>query len=275
MTNLFKVAAVPEHFSLPLNNVNIKKIEHPRGTGSMCRSLKNKDVDVIIALSEGLVTDKINNDSDLVIISTYVTSKLTWGNVVKYDSEIATYDDLKDREIKVGISRFGSGSHVMTNILAKSRNLDVKYFPTGGMEDLINSLEEGETDTFMWERFMLRPAVTEKRVKYIGYTVTPWPCFMIATRKDVIENRPDELEEFLVSVRKSCLEFKSDAEKSKKLISESCSLSEEDANTWFNEVEFSKDGSVDKQELEKIMDTLCDSGVIKEKISVNDLIYKL
>jgi hypothetical protein len=42
-------------------------------------------------------------------------------------------------------------------------------------------------DYFMWERFMTKPLV-DKGIFRRYDRPTPWPCFVIAVREDVLEN---------------------------------------------------------------------------------------
>lgn len=44
----------------------------------------------------------------------------------------------------------------------------------GGLEELLEGIYDGSTDTFLWERFMLKSYVVEKKIKYVGEIVTPW-----------------------------------------------------------------------------------------------------
>lgn len=280
-----EIAAVPEHFTIPLLQ-GIKKNyfsecpihiqEHPHGTGSMVRSLESRRVDIAIALTEGLVAAKLNEKSKLKVVATYVDSPLHWASVAGYNnSQINSLKDLKDKTF--GISRFGSGSHIMSYILADNEgwnaSKDIKFKVAGGLEQLLQGVEKGEIDTFMWERYMLRPSVSGKRVKYIGDTITPWPCFMIAAHENFIENRGDELKKILIAIRKSTESFKANVEESLTDIQKYCSLNSEDSKTWFNDVRFSKDGSVSKKVLETTVKALTKTGVLEtEKYQIEDLI---
>jgi ABC-type nitrate/sulfonate/bicarbonate transport system substrate-binding protein len=59
-----KIGVVPEHFSTPFHlglerdifnesDLNVDVIEYPRGTGSMCTALREGQLDVAVALTEG------------------------------------------------------------------------------------------------------------------------------------------------------------------------------------------------------------------------------
>ena len=78
--NILRVGVVPEHFSTPFqigfenrifqkHNVVVDVIEHPRGTGSMCKDLRENNLDVAIALTEGLVSGMCLWCDDCVVVN--------------------------------------------------------------------------------------------------------------------------------------------------------------------------------------------------------------
>jgi len=281
------VLASTEHFTLPLIE-GIKKgfftqcpitlHEYPHGTGSMVRALENNEVQIAIALTEGLIAAKINENAKYRIVATYVSSPLRWASVAKYDnSKINSLADLYQKNF--GISRFGSGSHIMSYILADNQGWDpkqdVNFEIQGGLEQLLHGVETGETDTFMWERYMLRPAVSGQRVKYVGETVTPWPCFMIAVREDFLQENASDVQHILKGIEQSTHEFKLKSEESLKHIEKYCSLNSEDARRWFSTVQFSSDGSISKSMLQNTVQILSKTGVLSDdQFPVEDLVSK-
>jgi len=201
--NKIRIAAVPEHFTLPLHmgiekkmfedrGIKAEIIEHPKGTGSMVQSLKEGKVEIAIALTEGLIADKMKRgeEANYKMVGTYVESKLEWASLAHTEADpIKTKNHLKNTTF--GISRYGSGSHVMAYVLGNQEGIameNIKFRVAGGMETLIQGIEKKEYDTFMWEKYTIKPAVDSKRVKMIGTTKTPWPCFCIAIREDVLES---------------------------------------------------------------------------------------
>lgn len=241
----------------------------------MVRSLENGDVDVAIALTEGLVAAKLKEKSNFKIIGTYVDSPLCWASVAKFDNDsISSLKDLKNKIF--GISRYGSGSHIMSYILADNQGWDskneIKFKVGGGLEQLLTDIEQGESDTFMWEKYMLRPAVSSERVKYIGETVTPWPCFMIAMREDFLEKNRDNAKKLLQCIQKSTNDFMKDKKNALIRIQNYCSLNNEDSNHWFNSVKFSEDSSISRSSLEKTVTTLLKTGVLEKEDNIEALL---
>eukprot|EP01114_Cavostelium_apophysatum_P010945 TRINITY_DN25104_c0_g1_i2.p1 TRINITY_DN25104_c0_g1~~TRINITY_DN25104_c0_g1_i2.p1 ORF type:complete len:232 (-),score=29.29 TRINITY_DN25104_c0_g1_i2:2-664(-) len=183
MSNNFKftVGVVPEHFSLPWqlgkgqgifskHGVEVETVQHPRGTGSMCRALRAGELDVAVALTEGVIADLVNNGPAFKITATYVQSSLHWAVVVAPASSIRNIADLKGK--KFGISRYGSGSHLMAYVMADDRRwdaaTDLQFEVKGGLQDLIGGLQDHSTDAFMWETFTTKPYMDQNLVRKVG-----------------------------------------------------------------------------------------------------------
>jgi hypothetical protein len=105
-------------------------------------------------------------------------------------SKFASIGDLKGATF--GVSRLGSGSHLMAYVLAQQRGWDpqrdVHFEVTGDFASLRASVNEGKTAAFMWETFTTKPYHDSGEVKRIGQITTPWPCFMMASRKSVLDD---------------------------------------------------------------------------------------
>ena len=65
-----KIGGVPEHFNLPWyltlrdksyfeKNINLRWHDFFGGTGQMCKALRNKDIDMAVILTEGIIKDYI------------------------------------------------------------------------------------------------------------------------------------------------------------------------------------------------------------------------
>ena len=102
-------------------NVDVEFVVKKCGTGAMIESLKAEEVDMIVALTEGLVAD-ITKGSDVRILGTYVQSPLCWAISAGSPSAIHSTGDLKGGTF--AISRYGSGSHLMAYVLAMQRGWD-------------------------------------------------------------------------------------------------------------------------------------------------------
>lgn len=306
--NLIRIGVVPEHFSTPFHigsehnvfsryGLNADVIENPRGTGSMCKALRENKLDVAIALTEGLVSDIAKNPKEDVfrICGTYVQSPLVWAVVTKANSShhIETLSYLNGKNI--GISRFGSGSHIMSFLLAERENwyreekeeeqqetrefnrtedhsLTIHFVSCGGLDDLREGIRSEKIDCFLWETFMLKHLIDKGELKKVGEIVTPWPCFMIAVRNEFVERNVDSLEKLFDAIRECCQLFYQNKQQSLEFISNACHLSLEDAEKWFRAVEFAKDPrQVSEKMLMETIDILKRTKVLKGNIDVSNI----
>eukprot|EP00941_MAST-03F_sp_MAST-3F-sp1_P000350 g350.t1 len=200
---LIRIGGVPEHFNYPIrmacklgldvkHGVKLEFIEEKCGTGKMLENLKSNKVDLIVALTEGIVADIAFGNSDVQILGTYVDSPLTWAISTSGKRKEMEMEDVKDA--KFGISRHGSGSELMTYVLAKEQQwpkpLPESFEVIGSFSKLRQSVINGDTDCFLWETFMTKPFHDSEELFRIGEITSLWPCFMIAGlrgRKEIIE----------------------------------------------------------------------------------------
>ena len=120
------VGGVPEHFNLPWLlamqegafascGVEVVWREFPDGTGPMMRAVEAGEVDVALVLTEGAVAH-IGREGTTGIIGTWVESPLVWG---VHSSSNASLSPNFPHDARVGISRRGSGSHLMPLVHAR------------------------------------------------------------------------------------------------------------------------------------------------------------
>ena len=130
----FLIGGVPEHFNLPwyltLRNkeyhevdINLRWQDFHGGTGQMCKALREKEIDMAVILTEGIVRD-IVKDNPCKIVQVFVESPLIWGIHVAKNSEFHHVSELKGRT--AAISRFGSGSHLMAYVHAETMGWDTE-----------------------------------------------------------------------------------------------------------------------------------------------------
>lgn len=141
----------------------------------MCNGLKDGSLDVAVVLTEGIVKEIIAGDSAFKprLVATYVDAPLTWGIFVSPTSDIQSVDDLRGKVI--GISRYGSGSHLMSFVLAdqKEWNIeqgDLKFEIANNIDGLVEGIHTSKFHAFMWEQFMTKPYVDQGKLKKVGST---------------------------------------------------------------------------------------------------------
>ena len=196
-----KIAGVPEHFNLPWHmciedgefeavGIDLQWTDVPEGTGKMCQMLRDGETDIAVILTEGIIKD-IAAGNPSKIVQVYVQSPLIWGIHVAANSNYKTLSDLEHK--KVAISRMGSGSHLMSIVNAQNQNWNtenLQFEIVNTIDGAVESLSSGKADYFMWERFMTQPLVDKGIFRRIADCPTPWPCFVIAVRNEVLENHP-------------------------------------------------------------------------------------
>jgi ABC-type nitrate/sulfonate/bicarbonate transport system substrate-binding protein len=199
-----RVGGVPEHFNLPwklaLEDGEFKKegievhwTDMPGGTGQMLRGFENKTLDVAVMLTEG-ITKGILQGLKAKIVDVYVTSPLHWGIHVPFHSNYTKVEQLENQTF--AISRMGSGSHLMAYVCADRmgwNTANLKFNVIGDVYGGIWALEHNEAQLFLWDKYMTHPFTTQEKCRYIDEVITPWPCFVIAAREEVIQENPEAI----------------------------------------------------------------------------------
>ncbi|RBN51426.1 substrate-binding domain-containing protein [Flavobacterium psychrolimnae] len=214
-----KIAGVPEHFNLPWHlaiengdfekeNINLQWTDVPEGTGKMCQMLRDGETDIAVILTEGIVKDIVAGNPSK-IVQVYVESPLIWGIHVAANSNYKTLADLENK--KVAISRLGSGSQLMAYVNADNQGWKTDNLPfeiVNTIDGAVEALTNGTADYFMWERFMTKPLVDKGIFRRIADCPTPWPCFVIAVREEVLEKNPVLISKILATINQTTEDFK-------------------------------------------------------------------
>ncbi|NRS87627.1 ABC-type nitrate/sulfonate/bicarbonate transport system substrate-binding protein [Flavobacterium sp. 7E] len=214
-----KIAGVPEHFNLPWHlaidnnefeqqNINLQWTDVQEGTGKMCQMLRSGETDIAVILTEGVVKDIVAGNPSK-IVQVYVDSPLIWGIHVAAKSPYKTIADLENK--KCAISRIGSGSQLMAYVNAGNQNWntdDLQFEIINTIDGAVEALTTGTADYFMWERFMTKPLVDKGVFRRVGDCPTPWPCFVIAVREEILEQHPKVIKTILDTINKKTKNFK-------------------------------------------------------------------
>ncbi|OYU85171.1 MAG: ABC transporter substrate-binding protein [Flavobacterium sp. BFFFF2] len=218
MTRL-RIVGVPEHFNTPWydaikqnhftqNGIDLQWSDVPEGTGRICQMLRDGSTDVAVLLTEGIVRD-IALGNPAKIVQVYVQSPLLWGIHVAAKSNYTQIDQIKNG--RAAISRFGSGSHLMTYVLAEQQGwpLDQLHFEcVHTLEGAKQALPFDEADYFLWEQFMTQPVVDEGIFRRLDICPTPWPSFVIAVRNDVLQQNQEAIDTMLRVINEYTAGFK-------------------------------------------------------------------
>ncbi len=279
------IGGVPEHFNLPWGltinngefaeqNIDLKWRDYPGGTGAMCKALREKEIDIAVILTEGIIKDIIDGNPSK-IVQTYIETPLIWGIHVAANSPYKTINDLKGT--KAAISRYGSGSHLMAYINAENNNWDLKtdldFKIIDNLDGAVIGLQSGIADYFLWERFTTKPLVDNGTFRHIGNCPSPWPCFVIAVRNDFIESNRAELKSILNIINRTTSEFK-DIPSIDKTIANSYLQKIEDVREWLKLTEWSQK-LIDKATVLKTQQELFSLNIITEIVDYKSLTKKI
>lgn len=281
----FKIGGVPEHFNFPWyvtlkdksyhkKDINLRWIDFPGGTGQMNKALRNKEIDMAVILTEGIVRDIIQGN-EAKIVQVFVKSPLIWGIHVAENSKYHSISDLKGT--KAAISRYGSGSHLMAYIHAKNQdwNLesDLKFEVIDNLNGALTGLPKGKGDYFLWEKFTTKPYVDQGIFRHLGNCPTPWPCFVIAVRNDILEKEAEVVKVILDIINSETKNFKSIPEIDL-LLSKRYQQKLKDVQKWLSLTEWSQE-NLTKAELEEVQNRLLELKLIDKKVPLEKIIAKI
>ena len=276
-----KIAGVPEHFNLPWHlciengefeavGIDLQWTDVPEGTGKMCQMLRDSETDIAVILSEGIVKD-INAGNPSKIVQVYVESPLIWGIHVAANSNFKTLSDLENK--KVAISRLGSGSQLMAYVNANNQGWNtekLQFEIVNTIDGAVESLTNGESDYFMWERFMTKPLVDKGIFRRIDDCPTPWPCFVIAVREEILKKHPNTIAQILEIINITTQEFK-DIQSIDRTLATKYHQKIEDIQEWLRLTEWSQNPLSEKM-LNKIQNQLFDLKIIEKKGTFAELV---
>lgn len=276
-----KIAGVPEHFNLPWQlciengefeseGIDLQWTDIPEGTGKMCQMLRDGETDIAVILSEGIVKDIVGGNPSS-IVQVYVESPLIWGIHVAANSKFENLSDLENT--KAAISRLGSGSHLMAFVNAQNNNWNtekLEFEIVNTIDGAVEALTSGTADYFMWERFMTKPLVDKGIFRRIADCPTPWPCFVIAVRNEILEKHPQTISRILEIINATTSEFK-DIPSINRTLASKFDQKIEDINEWLSLTKWSQKPLSEKV-LNKIQNQLFDLKIIDKKSTFAEIV---
>ena len=282
------IGGVPEHFNLPWHlaieagkfkkkGVDLIWKEFPGGTGAMCKALREGTIDMAIILTEGIIKDIVNGNPSK-IVKVYVESPLLWGIHVGAKSSFTSMKELEYG--KVAISRIGSGSQLMAKVNAHTQGFDVtnlEYETVKNLKGGIEALTNGTADYFLWEHFTTKPLVDKGIFRRIDNITTPWPCFVMAVRDEILEDQSDDIKQIINVINKQLKLFKEPLENDDliRLFSERYQQKKEDIKEWLAITKWNRKKTISKKLINTIQNKLVQFNVIENEVQANHLIEKV
>lgn len=279
-----RVGGVPEHFNLAWHlaiengwfakeGLQIAWHDVPGGTGAMCKALRNNELDIAIALTEGIIAD-IAEGNPSKVVQFYVNSPLRWGIYAAPNSAVHTTSQMHRK--RYAISRYQSGSHLMAYVNAQANNLTIQeqdFVVVGNLDGARKALANGEADLFLWEKFTTKPYVDSGEFSFIGECKTPWPCFVVAATDSFIQQYPKALQQLLSVINLSCLMLKNNGN-APTLISTRYGIKLSDAQLWFAELEYAAEPAIHEPIMNTVLQSLRQFQILKTIPPIAQICYE-
>ncbi|KAL9607402.1 MAG: hypothetical protein Q9167_007680 [Letrouitia subvulpina] len=280
-----RIGYVPEHFSTPLHfarlhfSLSATLIPFPSGTGHLVTSLRSNEIDVALGLTEGFIAalarppSPADNGQTFKLVGTYVETPLCWAiSTGSQRDDLRSADQLEGK--KIGVSRIGSGSHVMGFVFADQKGWlrdngeqPFEILPLQTFDKLRAAVNDRTADFFMWEHFTSKRYYDSGEIKKIGEIYTPWSSWKIVARENVAGTAVDRrLEDFLEKLNLGVKYFEDHGEEAVRYISTELDYSEDDAREWMKGVRFMKDvRGVKRSTVERTLKILRKAGVVGQE----------
>lgn len=277
-----RITGVPEHFNFPWKKVvatqpfekegiTLQWKDESRGSGQMNNDLREDKTDLAIVLTESFLKDfEAGNPSKMV--GFHVTSPLIWGIHISGKSSINSLNEIIDPTFI--ISRAGSGSQLMSYVLAKKEGWNAEKLEFKIVNNLPGALEvmhAGKPEMFLWEKYTTKPWVDSNQMKRIGEVPSPWPCFaIIATNKALAE-----FEELIIRLRDLVYQESINLQTSTTAIediSEKYELRGADVKAWFAQTSWAVKPEISKSQIEKSMSIMKELGIISDLVPLEDFL---
>lgn len=273
MKNLqtIKVGGVNEHFNLPWIQLSEKsgsekpfKIEWKSfagGTGVLTSALRNGEIDLAVLLTEGLLLDILEKDQ-LRLICFHVSNPLRWAIHIR-QSDLKNQFTFENK--RFAISRFGSGSHTMAKFLLNEKNIpyrDELMVEVGSLEGGLNSVEQNESDIFLWEKFTTEPFLEQHHLVANGEVLTPWPPFSVATTRNFLKKNASLIESIIKEARKNAAEILIDPSTPDYMRSR-WKIEPKNASRWLSEIKWDDRLPIQSESLAPILENMKKAGLIE------------
>ncbi len=268
MTTL-TIGGVPEHFNLPWHlaieegkfsneGIDLKWKEFPDGTGAMNKALRDGSIDIAIILTSGIIKDIIDGNPSK-IVKVYVQSPLLWGVHLDVNSKFKEVGELENA--MAAISRYGSGSQLMAIVNAYQQGFDqqkIQYEIVKDIDGAIDALRNGKADYFMWEHFTTKPLVDQGVFKRIASITTPWPCFVMVVRNEILENEKSAIKKVIRIINKQLKTFDNPLSDDEliQLFSNRYGQKKEDVREWLAITEWNRKKTISNKLINSIQNKL-------------------
>ena len=138
------------------------------------------------------------------------------------------------------------------------------------IDGAVTALTEGTADYFMWEHFMTKPLVDKGIFRRLADCPTPWPCFVIAVREEILATQPEAIATLLEIINAKTRDFKAIPNIDERLAT-TYHQKIEDIKEWLSLTEWSQE-KIDLVLLEDIQRQLLELEIVHRSIPVQQFI---
>lgn len=277
-----RITGVPEHFNFPWKKVvaaqpfekdgiSLQWTDESRGSGQMNKDLREDKTDLAIVLTESFLKD-FEAGSPSKMIGYHVISPLNWGIHIHGKCKVNSFEEISDPTFL--ISRIGSGSQLMSYVLAKREGWNAENLEFKIVNNLPGALEEmtpEKPEMFLWEKYTTKPWVDSEQMKRIGEVPSPWPCFAIIATNRALEEFGEvifQLRDLVYQESKKLQSSPSAIEE----ISKNYELNAPDVKDWFSQTTWAVNSNLSRSQLAYSMSTMKELGLISEMIPLEDFL---
>jgi hypothetical protein len=150
---------------------------------------------------------------------------------------------------------------------------DLKFKLVKNLDGGVKALSNGDADYFLWEKFTTKPFVDEGIFRRIGECPTPWPCFVIAARNELINSDSSSLNTILEIINTITKKFKKIPEIDQ-IISKRYKQKQTDVQQWLSQTEWSQK-NIDEKTIEIVQNKLIALDLLSKKLSYNELTHSI
>jgi hypothetical protein len=126
------------------------------------------------------------------------------------------------------------------------------------------ALENNEADYFLWEKYTTQPFVDKGSCQRIGQVDTPWPCFVIACREELLQKDAEVIHQIIAIVKKHAAAISADSQTAE-AIAWRYHLSIPEVTQWLKETTWNTKDIELKAAIEPTINFLLDSELITSK----------
>jgi sulfonate transport system substrate-binding protein len=276
-----RVGGVPEHFNLPWQlaaerdvfsnyDIDLSWTMYAGGTGAMTQAISNGLLDIAVLLTEGFIA-AASDGLEASIAKVYIDTPLVWGIYSGAQSSIQAVDTFRNK--RIAISRFGSGSHLMSMIHASERNEQIEdnqFQIVNSLHGGVNALVQSQADLLYWEKFMTRPHVHSGEVKSVGEFSAPWSSFLIIVGNKVMREKQEAVKRLLEIMNGECITFKQDVHSAIHL-SKRFDMTLPEARKWLQHTQWNYNFEVSSASLENAKSALVSVNKCNPKLELREL----